>query len=80
MSKHDEAFVQMRFKYFNDTWHVRWLTLLKLCVSSFLCGFRADLWPFNCNGFYFGTGLLSLETITRKRESKPVAIKRIKQP
>ena len=20
---------------------------LKLCVSSFLCGFRADLWPFN---------------------------------
>ena len=23
------------------------LTLLKMCVSSFLCGFRADLWPFN---------------------------------
>ena len=31
-------------------------TSLKLCVSSFLRGFRADLWPFN--GFS-GTSLLS---------------------
>ena len=30
---------------------------LKLGVSSFLCGFRADLWPFN--GIFFGTDLLS---------------------
>ena len=49
------------------------LTSLKLraglCVSSFLCGSGADLWPFNtgyhCNGFAFsaspggGAGLLN---------------------
>ena len=28
------------------------LTLLKTCVSSFLCSFRADLWPF-LNGCYW---------------------------
>ena len=30
------------------------LTLLKMCVTSLLCGPRADLWPFNFMGFYQG--------------------------
>ena len=34
------------------------LTLLQLCVSSFLCGFQADLWPFN--GFYWNPFALSI--------------------
>ena len=34
-----------------------WLTV-KLCVSSFLSGFRDGLWPFNAD--FIGTGLLSL--------------------
>ena len=37
------------------------LTLLKLCVSSFLCGFLADLWPFN--GCYWNRFALSVNLI-----------------
>ena len=35
-----------------------WLALLKLCVSSFLCGFQANLWP--CNGCYWNRFALSI--------------------
>ena len=35
------------------------LTLFKLCVSSFLCGFLADLWPFN--GSYWNRFALSID-------------------
>ena len=46
------------------------LTSLKLCISSFLCGFRADLWPFN--GFYWNRFALTAFSIyeERQREGK----------
>ena len=32
--------------YENETISIKHLTLLKMCVTSLLCGPRADLWPF----------------------------------
>ena len=49
------------------------LTSLKLCVSSFLFGFQADMWPFN--EFYGNQFALSNGKDYRK--SKPVPIKPI---
>ena len=40
-------------EYFNK----KQLTLLKMCVTSLMCGPRADLWPFM--GFYV-IGFLSI--------------------
>ena len=51
-----------RFSNFNDDLNTNRLTSLELCVPSFLCGLRTDLWPFN---EFIETGLeCSSEAVT----------------
>ena len=68
VASEEKAIVSVTYEYMRKDLDKNQLTSLKLCISSFLCGFRVDLWPFN--GFYWNQFALTAFSIYEERQGK----------
>ena len=72
----EKTIVSVAYKCYKDL-NKNQLTLLQLCVSSFLCGSRTNLWPFNgCYWNWFALSIIDSQGWVLERSSHSDLLKK----